>query len=152
MKYFEIQNEDKSTKKKETISKKSKVLYFIVLIIFPLLIIYFIQYNNDSSNSTPQTFIKDPNDTQNKYTLESIKKNPYLQTKYLLNLFSNQSNINFTLFEKNIQKLKEKIYSIIENKNTNKDIYITLSCIYGVSVNLLHLIKTIIYQFLTKSL
>ena len=113
----------KAPKKKETILKKSKVLYFIVLIIFPLLIIYFIQYNNNSSNSTPQTFIKNPNDTKNKYTLESIKKNLYLQTKYLLNLFSNQSNINFTLFEKNIKKLKEKINSIIENKNTNKDIY-----------------------------
>ena len=131
MKYFEIQNEERNNKKKETTIKKSKVLYFIILIIFPLLIIYFIQYNNDSSNSTPQTFIKDPNDTKNKYTLESIKKNPYLQTKYLLNLFSNQSNINFTLFEKNIKKLKEKIYSLIENKNTNKDIYLTLSCIYG---------------------
>ena len=74
MKYFEIQNEKKNTIKKETTIKKSKVLYFIILIIFPLLIIYFIQYNNDSSNSTPQTFIKDPNDTQNKYNLESIKK------------------------------------------------------------------------------
>ena len=121
----------KALKKKETISKKSKVLYFIILIIFPLLIIYFIQYNNGSSNSAPQRFIKNPNNTENKYNLESIKKNPYLQTKYLLHLFSNQSNINFTLFEKNIKKLKEKIYSIIENKNTNKDIYITLSCIYG---------------------
>ena len=131
MKYFEIQNEERNNKKKETTIKKSKVLYFIILIIFPLLIIYFIQYNNDSSNSTPQTFIKDPNDTKNIYTLESIKKNPYLQTKYLLNWFFNQSNINFTLFEKNIKKIKEKIYSIIENKNTNKDIYITLSCIYG---------------------
>ncbi len=131
MKYFEIQNEENSTKKKETKFKKSKVLSFIVLIIFPLLIIYSIQYYNGSSNSIPQIYIKNPNNTQNKYNLESIKKNPYLQTKYLLNLFSNQSNINFTLFEKNIKKIKEKIYSIIENKNTNKDIYITLSCIYG---------------------
>ena len=108
MKYFEIQNEERNNKKKETTIKKSKVLYFIVLIIFPLLIIYFIQYNNGSSNSAPQRFIKNPNNTENKYNLESIKKNPYLQTKYLLNLFSNQSNINFTLFEKKFKKLKKK--------------------------------------------
>ena len=85
MKYFEIQNEERNNKKKETTIKKSKVLYFIILIIFPLLIIYFIQYNNGSSNSAPQRFIKNPNNTENKYNLESIKKNPYLQTKYLAN-------------------------------------------------------------------
>ena len=45
----------------------------------------------------------------------------------------NYSKLNTTIFEENINILKEKIYSTIENKDLkeNKDIYIMLSSIYG---------------------
>ena len=68
---------------------------------------------------------------KNIFNFNSIKDNPYLATEYLINIFNNFSRLNFTLFDKNVNKLKEEIYFIIQNKNKYKDLYIILSSIYG---------------------
>ena len=43
----------------------------------------------------------------------------------------NYSRLNLTLFENNINKIKQKIYKIIDDKDKFKDLYIILSSIYG---------------------
>lgn len=63
--------------------------------------------------------------------LDLIRQNPHLQTEFILNLLSEPSKIDSTLFKNNHNKIKQKIYSIIENKDKNKDLYNILSTIYG---------------------
>ena len=73
------------------------------------------------------------------YTIEEQKEIFNLRflesnhSKYIKEITQNPSKINLTIFEKNINSLKEKIYDIIEHKdnNENKDLYIMLSSIYG---------------------
>ncbi len=84
---------------------------------------------NDKSLIKNKEEIKANN--SNKYNVESIKKNPYLYTEYILTLLKKNNNLDLTKFNKNINKTKHKIYDIINNKNENKDLYIILSSIYG---------------------
>ena len=73
------------------------------------------------------------------YTIEEQKEIFNLRflesnhSKYIKEITQNPYKINLTIFEKNINSLKEKIYDIIEHKdnNENKDLYIMLSSIYG---------------------
>ena len=64
------------------------------------------------------------------FSLSSLESN---YSKYIKEITQYPSKINLTIFEKNINSLKEKIYDIIEHKdnNENKDLYIMLSSIYG---------------------
>ena len=73
------------------------------------------------------------------YTIEEQKEIFNLRflesnySKYIKEITQNASKINLTIFEKNVNFLKNKIYDIIEHKdsNENKDLYIMLSSIYG---------------------
>ena len=68
---------------------------------------------------------------QQLFNKESIKENSYFITDYILKIIKNYRKLNLQLFIKNLNLVKEKIYSIIENKDLYKDEYIILSSIYG---------------------
>ena len=105
--------------------------FFLNLIIFSLSII--LCHGNSIEESS--NILKE----ENVYTIEEQKEIFNLNllesnhAQYIKEITQNNSKINLTIFEKNINSLKEKIYDIIENKdiNENKDLYIMLSSIYG---------------------
>ena len=92
---------------------KPKFIYFIILAI--ILIIIKVSIFN---------FKKEP-------LISKYKKNPFLQTEFLLNTFNTSKKLDLTLFKKNKNTIKQKIKNIISQKENNKEIYKCLSTIYG---------------------
>ena len=105
--------------------KKSKFLWILLIIIIIILIlISVIIINLIKSNGKKHKDEKD-------IILEKIKTNPLYHSQYLLNLFNYTTKLNLTNFNKNQKKLNQKINKIIAEKEKNKNLYITLSTIYG---------------------
>ena len=153
MEYFEIEKDNDKQKINKTHIKGKKdkncnlgyLIGFIVLLIGIILIIYnnlpeknkkISKESNDKNNKIAEEKSKnntniEENKTEDKYNLESIKNEPNLFTQYILSLFRNANNLDLTIFNKNLNKIKQKIYYIIKNKKENEDLYIILSTIYG---------------------
>jgi len=89
--------------------------------------------NIPNDKNTPHNKISSKAEEEKIRILNIFEKNPHEYTLYLLDLLYNTKGINFKLFKKNIQTIKQKIYSIIKNKDdkANEDLYIILSTIYG---------------------
>ena len=144
MEYFEIEKdnkkENKNKNKNKNKEKQKKYLIWFLILIIPIIFIIFHNLSKKQNISKEQklndkSLIKNKEEIKannsNKYNVESIKKNPYLYTEYILTLLKKNNNLDLTKFNKNINKTKHKIYDIINNKNENKDLYIILSSIYG---------------------
>jgi len=78
-----------------------------------------------------QENIYDLEEQKKLFDYDSIKLNPHLATDYAFEIIKNSSRLNLALFDKNVIKLKEKIYDIIEHKELYDDLYKILSSIYG---------------------
>ena len=145
MEYFEIEKDNIKEKKKnmKKQEKKNKQKYLIWIFAF-LIIILFIIYNkynleankpniSKEKKSNDQKIPKDNNKVENinKYNLEYIKESPYLHTQFIFNLFKRNNNLDLTIFNNNLNKIKQKIYFAINNKKENQELYIILSTIYG---------------------
>ena len=145
MQYFEIDdnNSNKKNTKKSFKIFNSKFLIAFIPIFISLIVLLFIITANYFAKESPQILKEekkedkklpkiDNNKTgKNEINLELIKKSPFLHTKYILHLFKEYNNLDFTIFDKNINKIKQRIYSIINNKKENEDLYKILSTIYG---------------------
>ena len=111
-----MNNNDYTKLKEETSNDKNskpKLIYFIILIIILIII-----------KISIFKFKKEP-------LISKYKKNPFLQTEFLLNTFNKSKKLDLTLFKKNKNTLKQKIKYLISNKEKNKDTYKCLSTIYG---------------------
>ena len=75
--------------------------------------------------------IFDLNEQKKLFNTDLIKENPHLVTDYILTIVNNCSRLNLTLFDKNVNKIKEKIKQIIKYKQIYKNLYLILSSIYG---------------------
>ena len=145
MQYFEI--EDNNSKKKNTKKSfkifNSKFLIEFIPIFISIIVLLFIITANYFSKESPQIPKEEKKEDkklpkidkhkteENEINLELIKKSPFLHTKYILDLFKEYNNLDFTIFDKNINKIKQRIHSIINNKKENEDLYKILSTIYG---------------------
>ena len=113
--------------------KTSLIRYFIIG--FLLTILSFLCYFKIGNNLKKSNKLKNQQITflleEEIPDLDLIRQKPHLQTEFILNLISEPSKIDTTLFKNNHNKIKQKIYSIIENKDKNKDLYNILSTIYG---------------------
>ena len=137
MEYFEIEksNKDKKKKIKEKIGQKYK---YIGIFIFLIILFFAVLFNVNNKNQTYSVELENKNKAENLesgkkaiISLEEIKKSPHLHTEYIFNLLQNYEKLDLTIFKKNINTIKQKIYSIITNKKENRDMYIILSTIYG---------------------
>jgi len=145
MQYFEIENNDsnkKNAKKPFKILNTKLLIAFIpifisvIVLLFIIVANYFVKqdpYIPKEEKKEEKKLPKIDNNKieKNEINLEQIKKSPFLHTKYILDLFKEYNNLDFTIFEKNINKIKQRIYSIINNKKENEDLYKILSTIYG---------------------
>ena len=86
---------------------------------------------NANLNNMEDEQIYDLNEQKKIFNYDLIKENPHLVTDYLLKIVNDGYRLNLTLFDKNVNKLKEKINLIIEQKQVYKNLYIILSSIYG---------------------
>ena len=142
MEYFEIEKDEKKTKKLKR-NKNSKLIYYIGLSIVIIFFIFLIlnnlkekkqnitQENRTGNNNIKENINNNKNENNDKITLESIKESPYLHTEYILDILHNYNRLDLTIFNKNVNTIKQKIYSIIANKKENEDMYKILSTIYG---------------------
>ena len=135
MEYFEIENNNNNGKKHKKRNKNNRLKYYIFFSLFIMtfiaLIFKIITFKEKEQNTTQEIRTKNGQLTENNINLESIKESPFLHTQYILNIFKNYNELNLTIFKKNVKKIKQKIYSIIDNKKENEDLYIILSTIYG---------------------
>ena len=86
---------------------------------------------NSKSNLNQDENIYDLDEQRNIFNYNLIKENPHLATDYIFRVFNDSSRLNLSLFNENVNKIKEKIYYTTKNKEANKDLYIILSSIYG---------------------
>ena len=141
MEYFEIDKDNPNETKSKRKNKKFNLKYlFGIIVIFMLLFSIIINFlikeekNPIKENKKENKKITENNTIKqnlNKYNLELIKKSPFLYTQYILDIIDNYNNLDLTIFKKNINTIKQRIYSIINNKKENEDMYKILSTIYG---------------------
>ena len=146
MQYFEIDdnNSNKKNIKKPIKIFNSKFLIAFIPIFISLIVLLFIITANYFGKEAPHILPKEEKKEdkklpkidnnkieKNEINLELIKKSPFLHTKYILDLLKEYNNLDFSIFDKNINKIKQRIYSVINNKKENEDLYKILSTIYG---------------------
>ena len=105
-----------------------KNIYLIILILF---VSFVVADTKTLSEEEDEKEVYDLEEQRRIYNFDLIKDNPHLFQKYFLSIFQNNSKLNLTLFEKNQKKLKDKINTIISQKEKYNDLYIILSSIYG---------------------
>jgi ADP-ribosylglycohydrolase len=92
-----------------------------------------LENNKPNDKKNPKNMVNSKEEEEKIELLNYFEKIPHDYTLYLLDLLYKTKGINFKLFEKNIKTIKQKINSIIKNKDDkdNEDLYIILSTIYG---------------------
>ena len=110
-----------------------KFMQYRRLLLYPFIIfsIFKMKGINAKLNSIQTENIYDLEEQRKIFDYELVAKNPHLVTDYFFKIINDASKLNLFLFEKNVQKLKEKIYLIIDNKDRYKDSYAILSSIFG---------------------